>query len=228
MIDDNGLYYAQNANGSGTFDVLTPDGTHSRKSKKWQLLALENINGTNTGLWQFKNKFYSTCEYNDNWKEIKNSDISVTVSEAESFGQDFSIPQNDQQDNSNGMNIIEGSNKKDKLKGSNGADKIFGYKGADKIDGKECDHIIDSGLWKKGKYDVVKGGSGSDTFILKDGYRAYIKDFKIFEDKLDLSGISGDFSWEYWKKRTYICDSNDIEVARIKGSVDIDSADLIL
>ena len=94
--------------------------------------------------------------------------------------------------------------KKNKLKGSNSSDKIFGYEGADKIDGKKGDDIIDSGLWKKGTYDVVKGGSGSDTFVLKDGYWAYIKDFKIFEDKLDLSGISDKFSWEYRKKQTYI------------------------
>ena len=135
---------------------------------------------------------------------------------------------NDQQDNSNGVNIIEGSNKKNKLKGSNGADKIFGYEGADKIDGKKGDDIIDPGLWKKGRFDVVKGGRGSDTFILKDDYWAYIKDFKIFEDKLDLSGISGDFSWEYGKKLTYIYDSSDYEVARIKGYVDLDAADIIM
>ena len=57
---------------------------------------------------------------------------------------------------------------------------------------------------------------------------AYIKDFKIFEDKLDLSGISDKFSWEYRKKQTYIFDSNDMEVARIKGRVDIDLADVIM
>jgi Ca2+-binding RTX toxin-like protein len=140
------------------------------------------------------------------------------------------MPQDDQQDNPNGMNIIEGTNNKNRLKGSNGADKIFGYEGADKIDGKKGDDIIDPGLWKKGKFDVVKGGSGSDTFILKDGYWAYIKDFKIFEDKLDLSGINGGYSWEYWNKQrqTYIFDDNDIELARIKGDVDIDSADVIM
>ena len=125
------------------------------------------------------------------------------------------------------FNIINGTNKKDKLNGTNGNDKIIGGFGADKINGKGGDDLIDPGKHNKGKYDKVRGGSGSDTFVIKEGYWAYLQDFKILEDKLDLSGLNGGLDFGYQKKWTYIWGDDDKEVARIKGKVDLSNANIV-
>ena len=125
-------------------------------------------------------------------------------------------------------NVIKGTNKKDKLKGTNKKDKIIGKGGGDKILGKGGDDIIDSGKWyKDDKIDKIKGGSGADTFIIKDGYWAYIKDFTVFEDKLDVSGLSGGLDWDIEGNRTYVWDNNGDEVARIPGAIDLSQANII-
>ena len=124
-------------------------------------------------------------------------------------------------------NYFEGSWKKEKIKGTNYSDEIFGYGGADKINGKGGDDVIDPGFWTKGKFDKVKGGSGSDTFVIKDGYWASIQDFKIVEDSLDLTGLSNGWEWDSSKRRTSIYDADGYEVARFKGRVDLSSADLV-
>ena len=131
------------------------------------------------------------------------------------------------QDEIVGMNKIIGSNNKDRLKGTNGADEILGYGGNDVINGKGGDDLIDSGSWTIGKFDKVKGGSGSDTFVVKDGYWAFIKDFNVIEDKRDVSGLSEGFNWDNIGKKTYIYGDDGYEVARFKGSVDLSRANLI-
>ena len=124
-------------------------------------------------------------------------------------------------------NYIFGTKKNDKLKGTNRNDIIIGYGGVDRINGKGGDDLIDPGKYKKGKYDLVKGGSGSDTFVIKEDYWAYLKDFKVSEDKLDLSGLKGGLDFGYQKKWTYIWGDDDAEVARIKGKVDLNLADIV-
>ena len=79
---------------------------------------------------------------------------------------------------------FNGSSGRDRLIGTNGDDTIFGFGGADKIIGARGDDLIDPGIWTKGKYDSISGGRGADTFVLKDGYFAFIKDFRVIEDKL--------------------------------------------
>ena len=119
---------------------------------------------------------------------------------------------------------IIGSSKKDRLTGTNEADEIFGLGGNDVIKGKKGDDIIDPGLWTTGKFDVVKGGKGADTFVVKDGYWAFIKDFKFFEDRLDVAGLSKGLDWEIRGSKTYIYGDNGSEVARMKGKFNLDEA----
>ena len=124
-------------------------------------------------------------------------------------------------------NEIIGSASKDKLKGTASADKITGLGGNDVINGKQGDDFIDPGIWTTGKFDKVKGGSGSDTFVIKDGYWAFIKDFNVIEDKLDVSGLSEGFNWDNVGNKTYIWGDNGYAVARFKGSVDLSRANLV-
>ena len=124
--------------------------------------------------------------------------------------------------------VIKGTNDRDKLKGTNGNDTIIGKGGGDKILGKGGDDIIDSGEWNKGdKIDKIKGGSGADAFIIKDDYWGYIKDFNVFEDKLDVSGLSGGLDWDIQGNKTYIWGVDGDEVARIAGAIDLSQANII-
>ena len=123
--------------------------------------------------------------------------------------------------------VLKGSRKSDRLKGTNGPDIIFGKGGADKINARNGDDIIDPGRWKKGNFDQVKGGKGSDTFIIKDGCWAFIKDFKMIEDKLDLSGLSRGYDWEINGRRIFIYEYNGDEVARLKGKINLSKADIV-
>jgi Ca2+-binding RTX toxin-like protein len=125
------------------------------------------------------------------------------------------------------FNKIKGSRKNDRLNGTNGADQILGKGGNDIINGKNGDDLIDPGKWTTGKFDKIKGGKGSDTFVIKDGYWAFMTDFKVFEDKLDISGLSQGMDWEINGRKTYIYGDDGYEVARFKGKVDLSGANII-
>ena len=127
-------------------------------------------------------------------------------------------------------NFIYGDKRKNRLTGTSRQDKIFGYAGADKIHGKGGDDIIDSGLWNKGRYDIAKGGSGKDTFVIRDNYWVFIKDFRLLEDSLDIQGLTGGskvLNWDMSKNKTFIYGADDYEVARLKGRHDLSEAILI-
>ncbi len=124
-------------------------------------------------------------------------------------------------------NEIIGTKKKDKLNGTKFDDFIEGKGGSDKIKGEKGDDLIDPGEWTKGKFDKVKGGTGKDTFVLKDGYWAFIKDFKLIDDKLDINGLSQGLDWSIDGKKTYVFGKDGQEVARFKGKIDLSEAELI-
>ena len=123
-----------------------------------------------------------------------------------------------------GQDKIVGTEGKEKLIGTNGNDEIIGKGGADKIVAKNGDDLIDPGLWTTGKYDTIKGGNGIDTFVIKDGYWAFIKDFNLFEDKLDVSGLSQGLDWKIDGGKTYIYGDDGYEVARLNGRFDLADA----
>ena len=117
-------------------------------------------------------------------------------------------------------NVIKGSKKMDTLIGTDGNDTIIGKGGADLIEGKGGDDVIDPGKSKKGqKYDKLYGDLGADVFVIKDNYYASIQDFQIGGDKIDASGLSGDWDYSFQNGRTYIEDKKGNEVARIWGQL---------
>ena len=119
------------------------------------------------------------------------------------------------------------SKKKDILIGTNGNDQIIGKGGADRIEGKGGDDVINPGKSKKGqKYDRLYGDDGADVFVIKDKYYAAIQDFRKGGDKIDVSGLSGDWDYSFRNGLTYIDDKNGNEVARIWG--ELTQADFIL
>ena len=119
----------------------------------------------------------------------------------------------------------KGNRKNNKLKGTKYDDTLLGYGGKDKLLGTKGDDIIDCGTWHK-KPDVANGGKGSDTFVIKEGYWTYIKDFNVQEDILDLTGLRNGLSWEYTDGKTFIY-GKKYEVAFFKGYQNLDEATLV-
>ena len=122
--------------------------------------------------------------------------------------------------------VSKGTYAKDKLKGSTGDDTLIGLGGSDKITGKKGNDIIDAGLHGE-RVDWVKGGSGSDTFVIKEGYWTNIKDFNVMEDTLNLKGLKNGLDWDYEGGRTYIWGQDGHEVARFSGYKNLDNANII-
>ena len=119
----------------------------------------------------------------------------------------------------------QGTSGKDKLKGTKYDDILLGHGGKDKLIGKNGDDILDAGVWSK-KPDVAKGGKGSDTFVIKEGYWTHIKDFDVQEDILDLTGLSNGLWWDFQDGKTYIYGA-EYEVAFFKGYQNLDEATLV-
>lgn len=106
---------------------------------------------------------------------------------------------------------LEGTDGDDVLKGKKGNDKIYGKGGDDTlIGGKGNDFIVGGG--ESGTFDKMTGGKGKDVFSLvyQDGSVGYINDdsldsgaenrgfavitdFKLGEDKIQLSGFSAHY-----------------------------------
>ena len=59
-------------------------------------------------------------------------------------------------DNRTRYNLIQGDNLNNKLKGTSKNDEIYGCVGRDKIKGRRGDDIIDPGLSKAGRFDIVE------------------------------------------------------------------------
>jgi len=123
--------------------------------------------------------------------------------------------------------VKRGGPRKDRLIGTSGDDTLMGRAGSDKLKGQKGDDLIDPGRYTKGRFDSVFGGKGNDVFVIKDGYWAFVKDFKIASDALDLSGLKKGLNWDTRKGLTYLYGSDGFEVARFKGKIDLAKADLV-
>ena len=122
--------------------------------------------------------------------------------------------------------VRNGTSARDILKGTTRDDTLLGYGGSDKLLGKKGNDIIDAGL-HGGRREIVKGGKGSDTFVIKEGYWTEIKDFKVNEDILNLTGLANGLWWEFQDGKTYIWGEDGYEVARFKGYKNLDEATLV-
>ena len=69
--------------------------------------------------------------------------------------------------------------------------------------------------------------SGSDTFVIKEGYWIDIKDFNVEEDILDLNGLDNGLSWNHQDGMTFIWGNDGYEVAIFSGYKNLDLANLI-
>ena len=127
-------------------------------------------------------------------------------------------------DPSSSGEFIEGTNDKDRLTGTGKDDDIYGYDGNDKINGKGGDDLIDAG---NGTRNVVKGGPGSDTFVLNENATVIIKDFDLAEDAISLDGVNGETSYQQRGNNFYLYDNDGDAIARIKGVIDIELVDLV-
>lgn len=106
---------------------------------------------------------------------------------------------------------IVGDDGKNKLVGDDGHDLIIAYAGRDHIRGKDGDDDIYAGkghdkVWGGKGNDVIygeegndhlHGGRGDDLFVFEKGSgRDKIKDFKVRDDKIDLSDYGFESLWE--------------------------------
>ena len=126
---------------------------------------------------------------------------------------------------SSGMHLLAGTGQNDVINGGQadsisatgyfGDDQITGSDGPDYLGGNEGNDILISG---KGNDtidggagdDILYGGSGSDIFKFSTSHgQDIIKDFNIFEDKIDYSGLSKSFT--SWKK-SLNSDGHDVVV----------------
>ncbi|HGF7184240.1 TPA: immunoglobulin-like domain-containing protein, partial [Vibrio cholerae] len=91
-----------------------------------------------------------------------------------------------------GNDWLDGGVGKDTLYGGSGNDTLIGGEGNDILIGGEGNDILIGGLGN----DILTGGSGEDLFKWVDGdldgSRDRITDFKIGEDKIDLSDLFSD------------------------------------
>ncbi|HGE6029618.1 TPA: VWA domain-containing protein, partial [Vibrio cholerae] len=91
-----------------------------------------------------------------------------------------------------GNDILFGQGGNDWLDGGVGKDTLYGGSGNDTLIGGEGNDILIGGLGN----DILTGGSGEDIFKWVDGdldgSRDRITDFKIDEDKIDLSELFSD------------------------------------
>ncbi|WP_319014256.1 type I secretion C-terminal target domain-containing protein [Shewanella xiamenensis] len=88
-----------------------------------------------------------------------------------------------------GNDYLDGGAGKDTLYGGNGNDTLIGGAGNDTLIGGAGNDTLIGGLGD----DVLRGDSGADTFVWRyadaDKGTDYIMDFKVGEDKLDLSDL---------------------------------------
>ena len=120
---------------------------------------------------------------------------------------------------------ILGTARSERLMGTHGDDEIYGRAGRDVIFGKKGDDLLDPGLPGR-KPDVLKGGPGRDTFVVRANSMVMINDFNVNNDRLDLSGLK---SWQWYKTRSksYIFDEEGFVLATFKRAPDLAAALLL-
>lgn len=120
---------------------------------------------------------------------------------------------------------ILGTARSERLMGTHGDDEIYGRDGRDLLFGKKGDDLLDPGLPGR-QPDVLKGGPGRDTFVVRANSMVMINDFNVKNDRLDLSGLK---SWQWYKTRSksYIADEDGFVLATFKRAPDLAAAQLL-
>ena len=66
----------------------------------------------------------------------------------------------------------------------------------------------------------VKGGGGSDIFVLNSDAKVIIKDFDVFNDFLSLDGVTGETSQQQRRNNFLALDNDGDVIAKLKGQFD--------
>ena len=123
-------------------------------------------------------------------------------------------------------NRIFGTSGNDKLKGGKSDDVIFGDGGLDNINGRKGDDIIFPGEWSGGMPDKVKGGKGTDVFVLDEYSFAFLKDFKTNQDFIGIpENAVASFEYNSDSDRTDIW-INGENAGFVKGNTDLSESAL--
>ena len=133
--------------------------------------------------------------------------------------------------NLNLYKLIKGDRGTNQLTGSRKSDIILGEANIDNIRGKQGDDIIDVGQpgTKRGRirFDLVEGGNGKDTFVIKDGYKVNITDFNVKQDIIDLSELAPGSSFSRSNGNTFLQDENDTIIAKLDGKFKLSAFNII-
>ena len=215
---------AQYATKEGRWEMLAIDGSENNAEILWQHNPKNNIAKLKVSSYSFKSnnqlgKFF-----------VESSAKPLEVYELDSIGaqrlkEEYGLSDNTPRNSTKG---IKGSSERDRLNGTQSHDKLLGYESADRINGMGGDDIIDPGLSTEKTFDKVKGGSGSDTFVVKDGYHLLIRDFEPKQDILDFSGILGGYEWEFGRKSTIIYDTDGNILAKLTSAHNQDSVNFLM
>mgnify|MGYP001244234073 FL=1 len=223
LISINDKRQAQYATKEGRWEMLAIDGSENNAEILWQHNPKNNIS-------KLKVTSYSLKSNNQLGKFfVESSAKPLEVYELDSIGaqrlkEEYGLSDNSPKDSTKG---IKGSSERDRLNGTRSHDELLGYESADRINGMGGDDIIDPGLSTEKTFDKVKGGSGSDTFIVKDGYHLLIRDFEPKQDILDFSGIQGGYNWEPGEKSTMIYDNDSDVLAKLTSPHNQDTVNIV-
>ena len=224
LISINDKRQAQYATKEGRWEMLAIDGSENNAEILWQHNPKNNIS-------KLKVTSYSLKSNNQLGKFfVESSAKPLEVYELDSIGaqrlkEEYGLSDNSPKDSTKG---IKGSSERDRLNGTRSHDELLGYESADRINGMGGDDIIDPGLSTEKTFDKVKGGSGSDTFIVKDGYHLLIRDFEPKQDILDFSGILEGYNWESGRKSTTIYDTDGNILAKLTSAHNQDSVNFFM
>lgn len=213
---------------------------YSTKEGRWRMLAIEGSENEAQILWLHNSKKNGTKLKTYPYRLINDKLLGVVFAEtsgrsleaykldsvgAQKLEEEFGVNGNSPRDTTN---WIKGSAARDRLNGTQSDDQLFGYESADRINGKGGDDLIDPGLSTEKTFDKVKGGSGSDTFIVKDGYHLLIKDFEPNKDILNFSAVHDGYKWEPGQKSTKIYDTDGHLLVKMTSTHSQDSASIII
>ena len=251
VIEDHGNIYLLQGNKKSAFAIFEGQDDliiitnkkrkqYSTREGRWQMLAIEGTDNEAKILWlhnprkkSAKLKTYPYRLNNDKRLGIVFSETSGRPLEAHKLNsggaqklqEEFGLSGNSSIDTTKS---IMGSPQRDRLNGTQRDDHLLGYGSADLINGNDGDDLIDPGLSTQQAFDKVKGGAGSDTFVVKDGYHFLIRDFNQKQDILDFSGINNGYNWESGKKSTKILDPDGNILAKLTSSYSQDSVNIVI
>ena len=207
----------------GRWEMLAIDGSEKDAKVLWLHKPRKNAAKIKTYPYSLKdNKRFGRIFVETSGRPLEAYELDSVG--AQKLQQEFGLSESSPRDTTKG---IEGSSERDRLNGTQSDDQLFGYESADRINGRGGDDLIDPGASTEEAFDKVKGGAGSDTFVVKDGYHVLISDFEPNQDILDFSGIQGGYNWEPGEKSTMIYDNDSDVLVKLTSAYNQDTVNIV-